>query len=416
MKTILHCDLNNFYASVETAMNPELRDKPIAVCGDQEQRHGIVLAKSYPAKACGINTGDTVVEAKRKCPPLIIVPPHFEEYVKYSEKVFDIYASYTDKVESYGLDECWLDVTHCRALFGDGEKIADELRRRTKDTLGLTISVGVSFTKIFAKLGSDMKKPDATTVLMPENFRQKIYGLPVSMLMMVGRSTGSILNRLNIFTIGELAAADKRLLKKHLGINGEKLVDYANGRDDEEVRDCYDKFIPASVGHGTTTPKDLSSYETAEPILYALSELITSRLRRYGLYSQGVRLSVRNNQLRSFGKQQALQTFTDSSKDIAQCAYALLKSLWDPSENYPIRTITVSAINLIKAGDVINVNFFDDNEVYDNKLEKSLDKIRQKYGYDIIKRGILLKDSYASDEHLSDDNKFLPFNRNNQKR
>ncbi|MDR3262936.1 MAG: DNA polymerase IV [Clostridiales bacterium] len=415
MKTILHCDLNNFYASVETALNPELKDKPVAVCGEQELRHGIVLAKSYPAKACGIATGDTVTEAKRKCPNLIVLPPHFEEYVKYSDKVFAIHTSFTDRVENYGLDECWLDVTNSSALFGGGEKIADEIRRRVKDELNLTISVGVSFTKIFAKLGSDMKKPDATTVISPENFKDKIYRLPAEELMMVGKSTKNILNRLNIRTIGELAAADKGLLKQHLGINGEKLIDSANGRDNDEVRLYYDKFLPASVGHGTTTPTDMTSYDDAAVIIYALSELVASRLRRYGLHACGVHLSVKNSRLKSFGKQRALNAFTSNSKDIAENACALLQELWSPSENYALRAVTVSAINLIKSGDMLNINFFDDIDLKPDNLENSLDKIRSKYGFGSIKRGILLKNSYVADDRFSGDNKFLPFSKGTER-
>lgn len=230
-RVILHCDLNNFYASVETILHPEYKGKPIAVCGDPKKRHGIVLAKSQPAKIMGVKTGDTVWQAQQKCPDITIVPPTFREYVKYSDIVFKIYTEYTDRVEHFGMDECWLDVTGSVGLFGDGKKIADTIRKRVYDETGLTISVGVSWTKSFAKLGSDLKKPDATTVISRENYKTVVWNLPVGEMIYIGRSSVSRLKKLNINTLGELANADRALLKQHFGIVGDKLIDAASGNE-----------------------------------------------------------------------------------------------------------------------------------------------------------------------------------------
>ena len=183
---ILHSDMNNFYASVEILYDPALRDKPVAVAGDEEARHGIVLAKNDIAKRLGIHTGQVLWEARQQCPELVCVPAHYERYLAFSAQAREIYTSYTDQVESFGLDECWLDVTGSVGLFGDGPTIANDIRGRIRRELGLTVSVGVSFNKVFAKLGSDMKKPDAITVITPENYRERAWSLPVSDLLYVG--------------------------------------------------------------------------------------------------------------------------------------------------------------------------------------------------------------------------------------
>ncbi|MEG2454505.1 MAG: DNA polymerase IV, partial [Clostridia bacterium] len=286
-RVILHCDMNNFYASVECVLNPELQGKPVAVCGDPKKRHGIVLAKSQSAKKFGVKTGDAVWQAIKKCPNLIVVAPHHEEYVRYSEIVFKIYTTITDRVESFGIDECWLDVTESIKMFGSGEKIADMLRERVKKETGLTISVGVSFTKIFAKLGSDYKKPDATTVITRENYKQLVWPLPILELLMIGKSSAERLKKLNINTIGDLAKTDRTLLNRHFGIVADKMIDNASGIEREEVKLYYDNHIPKSVGHGTTTSKDITNVDSAKVVIYALSEMVATRLRKYGLLAGG---------------------------------------------------------------------------------------------------------------------------------
>jgi len=258
-RTILHCDMNNFYASVECMLNMKLKDKPVAVGGDVENRHGIILAKNYHAKKYGIQTGEALWQAQQKCRDLIIVPPHYEEYLKYSKLAREIYAQYTDQIEPYGMDECWLDVSGSRNISGSGEEIANKLRKQMYFELGLTISVGVSFNKIFAKLGSDMKKPDATTVIPEDTFREKIWHLPASDMLGVGRATEKVLNSYCINTIGDLAHAPRELLKRRLGKCGEMIIDYANGLDHSRVAP-FDYELPIkSVGHGITTKEDLES-------------------------------------------------------------------------------------------------------------------------------------------------------------
>ena len=250
LRNVLHCDMNNFYASVECMLDPALREYPVAVCGSVEERHGIVLAKNYKAKAFNVQTGDAVWQAKQKCKDLVIVPPHFEEYIKYSKLARSVYERYTDQVEPYGMDECWLDISGTSGIFGSPEKVANEIRETIKFELGLTISVGVSFNKIFAKLGSDMKKPDAVTVIEKDTFKDKIWGLPASDLLGVGRATRKVLDRYAIRTIGDLANTDPDLLKRWLGKNGVALWQFANGLDCSAVAKTDFVSPVKSVGHG----------------------------------------------------------------------------------------------------------------------------------------------------------------------
>ena len=293
MKTILHCDANNFYASVECLDRPDLKNKPVAVCGDAEKRHGIILAKNDIAKKAGVKTAETINSARNKCPDLVLVSPHFEKYVAVSDSIFDIYKQYTDKVEPFGIDEGWLDVTSSSRLFGDGVKIANELRARVKKQIGLTISVGVSFTKIFAKLGSDLKKPDATTLISPQNFKQLIWPLPASEMLMVGGRTYAALLSLGIRTIGDLACADETLLTQKLGVNGAKLRSYANGEEGEDVREYYNGRVHKSIGHSTTMPKDVTSRDECAAVIFALSEMVAARLRKSKSTAAGVSVSLR---------------------------------------------------------------------------------------------------------------------------
>ena len=260
-RVILHSDMNNFYASVECAQNSSLKGKPLAVLGDPEARHGIVLAKNYEAKKFNIQTGDTMWQAQKKCPEIVFVPPHYNLYMKYSKAAKEIYSEYTEKIEPYGLDENWLDVTQSRLIFGNGKEIADNLRKRIKSELGITASIGVSFNKIFAKLGSDLKKPDATTVINSTDFKEKIWPLPVSDLLYVGRSTCRKLKSKGINTIGELAGCSPEWLEKMFGKPGIKLWQSANGLDRSPVSDTGEKSIIKSVGNGMTTPRDIITDE-----------------------------------------------------------------------------------------------------------------------------------------------------------
>lgn len=408
-KVILHCDINNFYASVECLKLPQYADKPLAVCGDPAKRHGIVLAKNQLAKAYGVKTGDAVWEAQKKCPGIVLVEPHFDEYMKYSDQVFEIYTRYTDLVEPFGSDECWLDVTGSINLLGDGKKIADELRQVVKAETGLTISVGVSFTKSFAKLGSDLKKPDATSVISPENYKKIAWQLPVDDLIMVGKSTHKILQKLNIFTIGDLANADLSLLKTHLGLNGVKLWEFANGADSEAVRPYYKGRVPQSIGHGVTTIRSVDNYDDAIAVIYYLADMVAARLRKHNFRASGVSLGLRDENLTSISRQANLPSPTAAASEIAPYAIKLLKNNWDFKIN-KLRTITVSTFKLTEADSAQQISIFENN-THEKKLaaEQAIDKIRKKYGSNIIARGISLGKSFIYDKNEAED--FLPFKR-----
>lgn len=403
-RTILHCDLNNFYASVEQKLHPEYDGMPLAVCGDPKARHGIVLAKNQLAKQAGVKTAETIWEAKQKCPELVLVEPHFDEYVKYSKQVFKIYTSFTDRVESFGIDECWLDVTGCERLFGDGKAIADTLRKTVKEKTGLTISVGVSFTKTLAKLGSDLKKPDATTVLDEKHYMQIIGNMPPSEMIMVGKHTSEKLEKLNIRTIKDLANADRNALRYQFGIIADTLVNAAQGIETEEVKKYYDVRIPKSVSKGTTTPRNIESADEAKIVIYALAEMVALQLRGYGLVANGVYLAIKNPALNWTSKQVSLSPASANSGDIAKATFDLLCKIHNFSE--PLRAITVGAIRLSERTEV-QLSLFDDNDGRKEKLDDTIDEIRKKYGYKAVQRGLLLQNDLTGNLHEEDD--FKPF-------
>ncbi len=407
-KVFLHCDLNNFYASVECKINPAYNDVPLAVCGDPSKRHGVILAKNYRARAFGIKTGDTVNEAYKKCPELVTVGPHFDLYMEYSDKAFDIYTKYTDRVEPFGSDECWLDVTGSQRLFGAGDKIADEIRNRVKTELGLTISAGVSFTKIFAKLGSDMKKPDAVTVISRENFRDKVWCLPAQDLMMVGRKTSEKLAKFNINTIGQLAAADDAVLKAQFGVLGQQLKNNALGLDPGCVRLYTEGRTVKSVGHGTTTVKDIDTPDAAYKVIYFLCDMVAGRLRKYGFCATGVHLDMRTTDLLHESRQVKLPRPTANGGTLSETAIRILNQNWRPGTK--LRTLTVSAFDLVSAKGNGQLDFFDDGgEEKKSALDGALDKIRQKYGYNSLIRANLIDNDYIMDRFDNAD--FLPFQR-----
>ena len=403
-RTILHCDLNNFYASVEQKLHPEYDGMPLAVCGDPKARHGIVLAKNQLAKQAGVKTAETIWEAKQKCPELVLVEPHFDEYVKYSKQVFEIYTSFTDRVESFGIDECWLDVTGCERLFGDGKAIADTLRKTVKEKTGLTISVGVSFTKTLAKLGSDLKKPDATTVLDEKHYLQIVGNMPPSEMIMVGKHTSEKLEKLNIRTIKDLANADRNALRYQFGIIADTLVNAAQGIETEEVKKYYDVRIPKSVSKGTTTPRNIESADEAKIVIYALAEMVALQLRGYGLVANGVYLAIKSPALNWTSKQVPLSPASANSGDIAKATFDLLCKIHNFSE--PLRAITVGAIRLSDRTEV-QLSLFDDNDGRKEKLDDTIDEIRKKYGYKAVQRGLLLQNDLTGNLHEEDD--FKPF-------
>lgn len=382
-RTILHCDMNNFYASVECMLNPSLRGHPVAVGGDVENRHGIILAKNYEAKKFGIQTGEALWQAKQKCPKLIIVPPHYEEYLKYSRLAHSIYADYTDLIEPYGMDEVWMDVTGSTKAFGSGEVIANTLRERIKYELGLTISVGVSFCKVFAKLGSDMKKPDAVTVIPKDSFRDIIWDLPASDMLGVGRSTEKFLSSYGIHTIGQLANAYPDFMQRKLGKNGMVLLAFANGEDRSKVAPQDYEPPMKSIGHGITTMQDLENNAEVWNIMLALTQDIGHKLRVYNKNAAGVAIYIRyivDKQIAGKQWQCQLPVRTHSAAIIAKEAYRLFERSY--GWEYPIRSVTVRAINLCSQDLPEQLQFFSDAATVERKekLETAIEDIRRRFG------------------------------------
>ena len=381
-RIIFHCDLNGFYASVELLSHPDLRDVPMAVCGDPHSRHGVILAKNEPAKKFGVQTAETIWQAKQKCPELVLLPPHHGLYREYSRKVNAIYDEYTDLVEPFGIDESWLDVTHTLHLFGgDPKALADRLRERVKRELGLTLSVGISFNKVFAKLGSDYKKPDATTVISRENWKELVWPLPVGALLYVGGAARKLLKQYGILTIGQLAACSPEMLETLMGKTGTQFYEYANGLDKAPVRSRYDAEPVKSVGNGTTFPRNLTTREQVKSGVSLLADSVATRLRRYGLYAGGVQVTVRDPDFHDRSRQRQLSAPTHLIRDLTDTALELLHEIWKPPA--PIRAITVTAIHLVPEGQAFEqVDLFTParKKERQEKLEGAMDQIRKKYG------------------------------------
>lgn len=391
-RCILHSDVNCFYASVEMLLNPELRGKAVAVCGSTEDRHGIVLAKSEKAKKAGVKTGQANWEARQACPGLIVVPPHYDQYCKFSRLLRNIYLRYTNLVEPYGMDECWLDVTGSTQLYGSGEQIAEEIRQTVKDELGITVSIGVSFNKIFAKLGSDMKKPDAVTVLDDSNWRERIWPIPVSELLYVGRSTTRKLMERCVYTIGDLAKTDPSILTSWFGKNGMGLWIFANGEDGSRVMpDGYEAPIK-SVGHGITCSCDLHKNEEVWKVMLELTQDIGHRLREYHLCAKGVKLYIRENELDGMMHQMQLPYPSQSPMEIAQAGRVLLEKWYHWQK--PVRAVCVTAINLVPEERPVQLDMFGDENarMKRQKLENCVDEIRSRFGKRSIYAASLMGD------------------------
>ena len=405
-RIVIHSDLNNFYASVERKLNPELVGKPVAVCGDKELRHGIVLAKSEEAKAFGVKTAEPIWQAQRKCPDLIIVPPHFDLYIKYSKMVRTVYARYTDLIESYGIDECWLDISTSTLLFPqykgekyieiNGEKhysdgflrhLGDTIRNTVKDELGITVSCGVSFNKVFAKLGSDLKKPDGTSVISKANFKQTIYGLPVEDLLFVGKATREKLYAMGLNTIGRLAAADDEYVIKAFGKVGHNLLRNARGQDTEPVRHMDDKREMKSIGNSSTYKEDIIDLHTIKRNLYILSESVATRLRESGQgLADTVHLWVRFGNLMDFSVQKKVR-HTALCGEIASHAYDLF--LQNVKPPFSIRSLGVTVSGFDNGTSQITYDEACGNYKKREMVERCVDEIRKKHGYSKLQRGIV---------------------------
>lgn len=394
MRTILHCDLNNFYASVECLDRPDLADKPVAVGGNEESRHGIILAKNMLAKQKGVKTGEALWQAKQKCPGLIILPPHMEKYIRFSEMAREVYLRYATRMESFGIDECWLDITAKAKTLENAEIIANEIREAIKKELGITISVGVSYNKIFAKLGSDMKKPDAVTVITPLNFKEKVWPLPADDLLFVGRATKRKLGNLNIFTIGDIANTHIEILKDALGKWGQTVYEYANGLDSSPVALFDEHSEVKSIGNSITTPRDLVNISDIKQVFYVLCESVAYRLRKHGLKGNTIQIHIRSNNLDIIERQSTLPAHCNTCALMIDTCMELFKKSY--SLKTPVRSLGVRMTGLISENeDSVQLSLFDtqntDNK-YD-KLERKIDDIRGRYGHHSIHRAIELRDS-----------------------
>ncbi len=390
-RVIFHCDLNCFFASVELLDKPALWDVPVAVCGDPKSRHGIILAKNEPAKKRGVQTAETVWQAKKKCPVLVLLPPHHELYEVYSRRVNEIYGWFTDLVEPFGIDESWLDVTGSLHLFGgDARALADRIRATVKAETGLTVSVGVSFNKVFAKLGSDLKKPDATTVIPPEGWRDIVWPLPVGDMLFAGRSTQRVLGQYGIETIGQLAACPEEMAEQLLGKMGGQLWRYANGLDNSPVRPGHQHEPVKSVGNGTTFPADLVRWEQIRQGLAPLCDSVATRLRRQRLYAGGVSVTLKGADFKTVSRQTRLDEPTHLMRDIWETAQELARQIWKAPT--PIRAMTVTALYVTEDGqayrqmDLLGQASAKRSERQE-KLESAVDAIREKYGSGAIRFG-----------------------------
>ncbi|MGI6227733.1 MAG: DNA polymerase IV [Peptococcales bacterium] len=389
-RVILHSDLNNFYASVECLYNPEIRDRPVAVCGSQSTRHGIVLAKNNIAKKFGISAGDTVREAMSKCPGLVVVRPNYMQYLKFSIMARKIYEDYTNLVEAFGIDENWLDVTESVKLFGSGKQIADELRKRIKYELGLTASVGVSFNKVFAKLASDLKKPDATTVISVDNYKEIAWSLPADDMIYVGPATRRKLMDIGICTIGDLANTPPRFLEEHFGQWGRILWVFANGYDESPVTRLDFQPCIKGVGNSLTTPRDLCTDEDVKILTYVLADSVAERLRRHRLKGKTVQVYIRSSDLSFIERQGQLSHYTYTSSVIAEKALEIFAKSWDWSKT--IRTLGVRVSSVIPADRLGQLSFFDNQKLLRReRLEHCIDGIRTRFGHYSVQRAMLLK-------------------------
>lgn len=391
-RIILHSDADSYYASVECLYTPALRGRPMAVCGSPDDRHGIVLAKSEPAKRLGVKTGMAIWQAKALCPSLQCVPPDFDLYLHFSQKLRRIYQAYTDKVEPFGLDECWMDVSAAGMDWAQGERLAHAIRRRIRRETGLTVSIGVSDNKVFAKLASDYKKPNAVTRICPENYRQAAWPLPMSSLIYAGPHTCQKLARLGLYTIGDLARADAGMLEARLGKNGIMLKAFALGLDQSPVKAVDAEETIKSVGNSTTPPHDIRTPDEARAILYLLAESVGERLRKSGLQGRTVSVTARNPELVSHTRQRTLPLPTASTGQIACQAIALFEQQFSPL--LPFRSLGLNCGQLSREEAPVQMDFLGEAERNERaqRLDQALDSLRYRFGHTIIRRGIVLAD------------------------
>ena len=399
-RLIFHCDCNNFFASCECLERPELKEVPMAVAGDPENRTGIVVAKNELAKKAGVKTTDTVWQARRKCPGIVFVPPRHRYYSEVSGRVNAIYRSYTDYVEPASIDESYLDLSGTLEYYHmSAGELADSIRARVKKEIGITISVGVANNKIFAKMGSDYKKPDATTVILGEDYKTILWPLPVSDLMFAGKASVNLLNQKGIFTVGDLALQPKEHIVSLLGKGGENLWMYANGLDTDPGRPWGYVSEVKSVSHGMTFRRDLVTREEIETGVAVQADRIAMSLRRQKLKGSVISVQIKSPQLTVISRQTSLNHYTWLQHEIRDVAVKLIEDNWRIGS--PIRAITVGVSKLLPAGEAAEqLDLFDlmadpgqavsgsrDRERQD-KMEAAVDTLRQKMGPLAVTLGI----------------------------
>lgn len=407
-RVILHSDINHCYAQIEEMKYPELRDIAMVVGGQEEDRHGIILAKNDIAKTYHIKTGESLREAQAKCPELIILRPNYKDYLFYTEKVKDIYRRYSDKVESFGLDEAWIDVSDAVSLFGSGKRIAKEIQKSVWEEVGITISIGISYNKIFAKLGSDMVKHMGLVEIRKDNFKDKIWPLPVEDLFYVGRATKKKLAYYSIDTIGTLAKLPVGWMKDRFGKVGELIWWFANGEDISEVALSSHKDPVKSVGNAVTTPKDICTFEEAKLVYYILVESVASRLREQGLRGNVIRISLRSTELIWFSRQQKLSQSTNIANEIIAVVLSLLEKNY--TFDIPLRTIGVSVSGIEVDAIFTQMNLFisEEERWKQKKLEETMDIIRERFGFEKAKRCAMLLDTQLTDFNPKEDHIIHP--------
>ena len=409
MRTILHSDLNNFYASVECLRRPEIREKPVVVVGSKEDRHGVVLAKNTVAKRAGVRTGDVYWQARQKCgETLVEVQADFARYLKVSKAVRGIYEDYTDRIEAYGIDECWLDVTASLKLFGSGVGIAEAIRERVKREIGITVSVGVSWNKIFAKLASDMKKPDAVTEITQENYKEIVWRLPVEDLLYVGSATKQKLKRIGIRTIGQLARSDEELLVRMLGKWGSYLFAFANGSDTSPVSAVDEEENIKSIGNSLTVYRDLKNEEDVRMVIHLLADSVAARMREAGLTrARTVHLYARASDLIGFQKQGKLPRPCCNASEIGKKAFELFRAVY-PWQNY-VRGLGVSVSDFCFGAEQLDMFGSAERDEKQKRLDAAVDKLRQKYGNNVIQSAIVLKDPKLRDLDVKGEHVIHPY-------
>ena len=406
-RAILHIDMNSCYASIECLHHPEIRHLPVAVGGDVEARHGIILAKNELAKRAGVKTGEALWHAKQKCPDLVIVPPHYQLYLRFSRMARAIYAEYTDLIEPFGLDEAWIDVTGS-GVFGDAIEIAETIRKRVKFELGITVSIGVSFNKIFAKLGSDYKKPDAVTVFGKDDYREKVWPLPVEELLYVGPATTRKLRARCIRTIGDLAQTDPSLLHSWLGKMGYVLHSFANGNDPSPVAPLGEEAIIKSIGNSTTTPRDLTCEEDVNIIFYVLAESVAARMRENGFRAKTVQISLRDTDLFSFERQCKLESPSCLASELHDAGMRLLRDHYRFRK--PLRSVGIRGMDLVPIQTAMQLNFFEDpvRREKRERLEVAVDELRRRFGHAAVSRAVTMCDPSLGTINPKDDHTIHP--------